>query len=184
MAGKPVPRGFHEWERIPKVVFAPSTKAAQDHDDNILVERYLTEMKEKGKRTIDVFAAGYCMLYAHCLSCGIRVVDSKMEGNYACIADEAGTPNCCRMVLEKYFEHFMRYGGKLVFRDKEAVREWGNGVVTPFGVGIQLLNPTNPQHLMCLAFFFEKKECHSTYALYKKQRAFSCSTSSVSSLGV
>lgn len=150
VAGHKLPPGLKRWQFLESPLFTPSTKAQKGHDVNVTVEAYLEVMGERGMRAIRMFMHAYTTAYEYAKERGILILDTKFEG-LDVIADEVLTPDSSRFTTVEDFAAAMEVGRDPVFFDKEPVREFGRSVDTPWGKGIQRLDPTDLQHLSFVA---------------------------------
>lgn len=125
VAGLPMPKGLKESDKLPQVLFTPTTKAEKGHDKPITIEEMrnmigkdLTE--EIITKTLEVynFAANYARKK------GIIIADTKMEfgiiDGKLCLIDELLTPDSSRFWdLNEY-----NPGGPQPSFDKQPVRDW------------------------------------------------------------
>lgn len=102
VCGIKLPEGLKQYQKLPEVIFTPSTKAEAGHDENISFEDAVKlvgiELAEKVRnRAIEYYVAAE----EWARSRGIIIADTKMEfgidqdGNLV-IADEIFTPDCSR----------------------------------------------------------------------------------------
>lgn len=134
ICGIKLPEGLKECQKLPEVLFTPSTKAEiGDHDENISVEQG-AEMMEKlypghGKEYAEKLKEYTLAIYKKCadyaLTRGIIIADTKFEfgldenGNIV-LGDEMITPDCSRFwPLEGY-----EAGKSQPSYDKQFVRDW------------------------------------------------------------
>lgn len=127
VCGLPLPEGLQESQKLPELIFTPSTKAEYgDHDENISFERCCEilgkELAEKVKNaTIDVYKK--CADYA--LEKGLIIADTKFEfgldeNGELVLADEVLTPDSSRFwALDKY-----EVGRGQDSFDKQYLRNW------------------------------------------------------------
>jgi len=125
VCGIDLPKGLKESEKLPEIIFTPSTKADQGHDQNIdqkYVENLVgKEMAGRLKKTsIDIYkrAADFA------LQKGVIIADTKFEfgiyNDQLIIIDEALTPDSSRFwPLEQY-----RVGSSCPSFDKQFVRDY------------------------------------------------------------
>jgi len=123
--GLPISKGLKESDKLPEVLFTPTTKTEKGHDEPITIKQMwdmigkdLTE--EIIKKTLEIysFAAGYAR------SRVIIIADTKMEfgmiDEKLSLIDELLTPDSSRFWdLNKYSP-----GGPQSSFDKQPVRDW------------------------------------------------------------
>ena len=123
--GVKMPDGLVQGDRLPQLIFTPSTKEESGHDRNISVEelaellgREMAESLEKA--SLDLFKAAS----SHAEKCGIILADSKMEfglvGDELTLCDEAFTPDSSRFWAKDSWQP----GHAQKSFDKQFLREW------------------------------------------------------------
>ncbi len=109
VCGFKFPEGMQESDKLPEVIFTPSTKAELgDHDENISVdamERMLG--KEQTQQIADISIALYSRAADYARSKGIIIADTKFElgllGDKLILIDEVLTPDSSRFwPLDQY----------------------------------------------------------------------------------
>ncbi len=144
---------YDKWVRLNPAIFTPATKATDGHDENITRAKCVEIIgKEKTDYYEELFARAYLAAHSYALERGIVILDTKFEGGTASdgtrrIGDEVFTPDSSRFTDNHSWQLTKVNGGDPVSLDKQFVREWGKGVITPWGVGIKSLDPTNPEHV-------------------------------------
>ncbi|MFZ2187236.1 MAG: phosphoribosylaminoimidazolesuccinocarboxamide synthase [Candidatus Moraniibacteriota bacterium] len=127
VCGITLPSGLRQAEKLPKVLFTPSTKApAGQHDENISFEQ--TEKLigvTMAWRIRDTARALYIHAAAYAAARGIIIADTKFEfgidaDGKLCLIDEVLTPDSSRFwPVEEY-----RIGTSPPSYDKQFVRDW------------------------------------------------------------
>lgn len=146
VAGHRLPPNLSKWSYFEEPLFTPSTKEEVGNDVYISAQEYLQAMGERGKNAVDMFSRAYKRAYDYAKSKRVIILDTKFEGCEA-ICDEVLTPDSSRFTFVRVLDSAMRDGRDPIFYDKQLVREWGNGVVTPWGEGLSKLDPLNPEHI-------------------------------------
>jgi phosphoribosylaminoimidazole-succinocarboxamide synthase len=127
VCGIPLPAGLREADRLPRPIFAPSTKApAGTHDENIAfseAERLLGAGRAAAVRAASLALYAEAADYAR--SRGIIIADTKFEfGTDAAgelvLIDEALTPDSSRFWPADQYQS----GGSPPSFDKQFVRDW------------------------------------------------------------
>ncbi|MDP2830654.1 MAG: phosphoribosylaminoimidazolesuccinocarboxamide synthase [Candidatus Omnitrophota bacterium] len=101
VCGISLPGGLRESEKLPEIIFTPSTKAEQGHDQNIN-QKYVEDLVgvELAARLKKISIAIYKLASDYALSKGIIIADTKFEfGIYQdqlIIIDEVLTPDSSR----------------------------------------------------------------------------------------
>jgi len=125
VAGKPMPAGLKESDKLPEPIFTPSTKADEGHDETISVEQ-MAELvgadltKQLQEKTLDIY--NFAETYAR--EKGIIIADTKMEfgmiDGKVSLIDELLTPDSSR------FWDMAKYnpGGPQPSFDKQPLRDW------------------------------------------------------------
>ncbi|MBU1179687.1 phosphoribosylaminoimidazolesuccinocarboxamide synthase [Patescibacteria group bacterium] len=152
VAGQKLPMGLVRWSRLNNPLFTPSTKSESEHDANISVQRFYRQVGKEGLGAVEMFRSIYKKAYRYAAERGIVILDTKFEG-LKIIADEVLTPDSSRFTTIEDWQKSIEENREPIFYDKELVRQWGKKVKTPFSesgkpiVGINNLDPTNPQHV-------------------------------------
>jgi len=148
VAGITLPDGLHKWAELPSILFTPSTKAEVGHDINIVQEEYYNAMP-RGREFVVMLREFLQKASDYALSKGIMILDTKFEGSSSSmmLADEILTPDSSRYVKIEDYKAAIENVSEPAFMDKQIVREWGLKVKTPWGTGINNLDPSNPDHL-------------------------------------
>ena len=125
VCGISLPKGLKESEKLPEIIFTPSTKADVGHDQNIN-QKYVEDLVgvELAARLKEVSIAIYKRAADYALQKGIIIADTKFEfGIYQdrlIIIDEALTPDSSRFwPLSEY-----RPGFPCLSFDKQFVRDY------------------------------------------------------------
>jgi len=125
VCGIPLPKGLKESEKLPEIIFTPSTKADVGHDQNIN-QKYVEDLvgAELASRLKEISIAIYKRAADYALGKGIIIADTKFEfGIYEdrlIIIDEVLTPDSSRFwPLSEY-----RPGSACVSFDKQFVRDY------------------------------------------------------------
>ena len=81
VCGHVLPQGLKLCERLPEVLFTPSTKAELgEHDENITIEQASEMVGEARASEVSKLAKQvYNLALAHAETCGVLVADTKME---------------------------------------------------------------------------------------------------------
>lgn len=123
--GAPLPNGMREADRLPEVMFTPSTKAETGHD------KYLTRLEGErlvGKglyaRLEQASLAIFRVAHDHAKSKGMIIADTKMEFGFVdgelTLIDELLTPDSSRF----WDENDWKPGAAPPAYDKQFVRDW------------------------------------------------------------
>jgi len=125
VAGFPMSKGLRESDKLPEVLFTPTTKSETGHDEPITVQQMedmlgkdLTKEIQAKTERIYSFSAGYAA------ERGIIIADTKMEfgldEDKLILIDELLTPDSSR-----FWDH-SKYnpGGPQPSFDKQPVRDW------------------------------------------------------------
>ncbi len=152
-AGVRLGTGKLKWEKLRQPLFTPSTKAESGHDRNISQQEYRQIYGDWSltgadpQLPVNFFREVYVRAYNFAKARGIRILDTKLEGD-GVLADEVITPDSSRFTITEDWQKAMEEGRDPIFYDKEFVRIWGRQVQTPFRVtGINELNPDCPEHV-------------------------------------
>lgn len=126
ICGEELPYGMKKYERLPKAIFTPSTKADEGHDENISYEQSCELIGEKTteelKRiSIELYNFGASRLKQS----GILLADTKfefgqLETGEIILIDEALTPDSSRFWLEESY----KIGEEPINYDKQILRDY------------------------------------------------------------
>jgi len=156
VCGHQLPEGLHDGARLRRPIFTPTTKAEEGHDEHMTHQEVLARYGRQAElKSLSIFSAAAKFAEQR----GILLADTKFEfgqcnGTYV-LADEVLTPDSSRFWLVKDWEKAVLQHKSPAGYDKQAVREWGKTVATPFCddgqamvsiVGIGNLSPANPEH--------------------------------------
>ncbi|MEK7867372.1 MAG: phosphoribosylaminoimidazolesuccinocarboxamide synthase [Planctomycetota bacterium] len=125
VCGIKLPAGLRESEKLPQLLFTPSTKATVGHDENIDFGRAASIVGQEAAEQLRAKSlAVYTAAAEHALGRGIIIADTKFEwgraGGEVILVDEVLTPDSSR---------FWPLDGYAVGRgqpsfDKQFVRDW------------------------------------------------------------
>lgn len=149
--GQVLKEGLYEGVKLDSPIFTPHTKESVGHDEHITPEIVRKKYPWLEKRTHRINNR----IYEHCVSHEIITADCKAEfSKKGVLGDEWGTPDVCRFWLLKEWLKAAKERKAPQGYDKQVMREWGKTVKTPFLdregnqiVGINKLDPSNPEHL-------------------------------------
>ncbi|MFO7980874.1 MAG: phosphoribosylaminoimidazolesuccinocarboxamide synthase [Candidatus Aminicenantes bacterium] len=125
VSGIKLPSGIKESDQLDEVIFTPSTKAEQGHDENISFKQMQKEIgAERAQKIKEVSIALYQKASLHALSKGILIADTKFEfglrNGELVLIDEIFTPDSSRFwPVESYSP-----GGPQPSLDKQFVRDY------------------------------------------------------------
>jgi phosphoribosylaminoimidazole-succinocarboxamide synthase len=90
----------------------------------------------------------YKRAYEHAAARGLLVLDTKFENDEdGKLVDEVLTPDSSRYTTPDDLKAAIAEGRDPIFYDKEPVRIWGRNIETPWGTGLQKLDPETEDHL-------------------------------------
>lgn len=145
VCGHKLPPGLHDGSRLPESMFTPSTKAEDDHDQNIDAQGVIDTY---GERIRDLTLGLYMRAAEFAWSRGIIIADTKFEfSTDFVLCDEKLTPDSSRFWDIRQWEEAAAEKRAPCGYDKEPVRQWGLTFKTPFGVSFNRLRPTDPAHV-------------------------------------
>lgn len=125
VSGSHQPRGLQESQKLPEVLFTPTTKADTGHDlpitkeemNNLLGKEIAKEIELKSVRI-------YQYAMEHALKCGIIIADTKFEFGFVhdklMLIDELLTPDSSRFWDSSKY----KIGSSQPSFDKQPVRDW------------------------------------------------------------
>jgi len=125
VCGIKLPAGLKESDRLPEIIFTPSTKVDSGHDRNVS-QKYIEDLI--GKENSDKIAKASIAIYKeasdYALSKGIIIADTKFEfgvyNNDIILIDEVLTPDSSRFWPAKQYSP----GRAQVSFDKQFVRDY------------------------------------------------------------
>lgn len=166
-----LPEGLMKWQKLPDPIFplfTPSSKAENDHDINLTQAYYFNAMGEGVFDVIESYRSMYREAYDYALAQGIIIADTKFEGDpYGTVGDEILTPDSSRFIDREELVLAQRVGRNPRFLDKQPVRDEGEQIKTPWGAGINKLQPSNANHLAFVdSIHFPKKIIKETTQRY------------------
>ena len=125
VSGKPVPAGLLEGQAFPELLFTPTTKAEEGHDENMTEQQVLDMVgADLARQLAEVSISVYQFGKDYALARGIILADTKMEfgliDGQLILIDELLTPDSSRFWdAENY-----RPGKSQPSFDKQPVRDW------------------------------------------------------------
>ncbi len=140
--GYELPTGLCDGAEIPDgPIFTPTSKSETGHDLPLNPEDvekdWLTE------NMLDI----YKRALAYARDKGIIIADTKLERADSLLVDEIFTPDSSRFWdLSEWYQATANNRAPNGY-DKEPVRQWGMTVETPWGRGINKLDPENEDHI-------------------------------------
>ena len=125
ICGEKLPPGLVQCSKLPEAIYTPATKAEEGHDENVPLQRMITDVGESlandlKQRTLEI----YQKAEAHAASRGIIIADTKFEfghvGDEIVLIDEVLTPDSSRFWDASVYTP----GHAQPSYDKQFVREW------------------------------------------------------------
>jgi phosphoribosylaminoimidazole-succinocarboxamide synthase len=130
VSGVALPEGLRESDRLPEVIYTPSTKAEVGHDEAIdfAATVDLVGSEELAAQLRDVSIGVYSAIAEHALARGVILADTKFEFGFDAdgvlrLGDEVCTPDSSRFWPADEYEPGR---GQASF-DKQYVRDWASG---------------------------------------------------------
>lgn len=125
VCGIQLPKGMRESDKLPEVLFTPSTKAESGHDENISFERMVDVIGKSAAAALrDKSIAVYSRAEQHARTRGIIICDTKFEwgevNGEVTLIDEVLTPDSSRFWPADQYNP----GGSQPSYDKQFVRDW------------------------------------------------------------
>jgi phosphoribosylcarboxyaminoimidazole (NCAIR) mutase len=133
-----LPAGLQDGDRLPYILFDPTDKQEEGHDERISAEEIANKYPTATRRLTEVFQ----VIRSHAESCGIVFADTKFEGSADVLGDEVGTPDSSRFYdLREWLESRKVAEGRKPPQplDKQLVRQEG------IRLGINKLDPKKPE---------------------------------------
>lgn len=125
-------------------IFDPTDKALEGHDEPIDPAGVHPQLKPA---SLAIFKEAQQFAGTR----GFYIADTKFEFGWRdqqlILADEIFTPHSSRFWDLEDARNVTAMTGAPVSFDKQRIREWGKTVDTPWGKGIDKLNPKNPNHV-------------------------------------
>jgi phosphoribosylaminoimidazole-succinocarboxamide synthase len=125
VCGISLPKGLQQSDKLPEVIFTPTTKADVGHDQNI-AQKYVVDLvgRDIAERLKKISIEVYKRASDYALGKGIIIADTKFEfgmhNNRMIIIDEVLTPDSSRFwPLEGY-----KSGAATLSFDKQFVRDY------------------------------------------------------------
>lgn len=141
VCGHRLPSGLHDGSELPWLLFTPTTKAEEGHDEAISADGVAGTWGVHVERsTLQLFTR----VSKAALEQGIILADTKLEFGYdsrcmLTLADEVFTPDSSRFWYLEEWKRASAAGRSPSPHDKQAVRDWGKGV------GIHRCDPKKPE---------------------------------------
>ncbi|MFZ4648604.1 MAG: phosphoribosylaminoimidazolesuccinocarboxamide synthase [Patescibacteria group bacterium] len=157
--GLELPANLPKWSKLESPIFTPSTKEDVGHDINVNGDYFYSEMeklglKEEAEMVVWNLDSAYSIAYKYAEERGVLILDTKFEVSGLIIADEVLTPDSSRFGLADDCVRAIAENREPKSYDKQAVRDWGAKVITPFFdesnnciVGINKLDPEIEDHV-------------------------------------
>ncbi|PKB73559.1 MAG: phosphoribosylaminoimidazolesuccinocarboxamide synthase [SAR202 cluster bacterium Io17-Chloro-G7] len=125
VSGKPVPSGLLEGQEFPELLFTPTTKAEEGHDENMTDQQVLDMVgADLARQLAEVSIAVYQFGKDYALDRGIILADTKMEfgliDGQLILIDELLTPDSSRFWEAESYSP----GKSQPSFDKQPVRDW------------------------------------------------------------
>lgn len=142
--GYKLPPGLCDGAEIPGgPIFTPTTKSDTGHDLPLTPEEVTERYGSDWLTDLDIYKRA--LEYAR--TKGIIIADTKLERANSGLVDEVFTPDSSRFWDQSEWYQAIRKGKAPTGYDKEPVRQWGMTVETPWGIGLNKLNPENEEHV-------------------------------------
>ncbi|ACZ41928.1 phosphoribosylaminoimidazole-succinocarboxamide synthase [Thermobaculum terrenum ATCC BAA-798] len=125
VAGKPMPEGLRDGDKLPEPIFTPARKNEEGHDENITYEILESEVgSDLASQLRDISIQLYQDGRDYAETRGVIIADTKFEFGFVdgqlTLIDELLTPDSSRFWLESEY----RPGESLPSLDKQYVRDW------------------------------------------------------------
>ena len=132
ICGVALPKGLHQWGKLPEPIFTPASKAHEGHDENISFEQAAAAVGESVMQRLRVASMSiYKAASEHCAQRGLILADTKFEFGFALdmhgnvtdelvLADEVLTPDSSRY----WIASTVGAGAEPQSLDKQFVRNW------------------------------------------------------------
>ncbi len=125
ICGNELPAGLQQCDKLPEPIFTPATKADTGHDENVSIDRMISEVGiDLATRLRDVSFEIYHAAAKKAADSGIIIADTKFEfgivGDELVLIDEVLTPDSSRFWDADTYQP----GHAQPSFDKQFVREW------------------------------------------------------------
>jgi len=125
VAGKPMPEGLRDGDKLPEPIFTPARKNEEGHDENITYEILESEVgSDLASQLRDISIQLYQAGRDYAETRGVIIADTKFEFGFVdgqlTLIDELLTPDSSRFWLESEYKP----GESLPSLDKQYVRDW------------------------------------------------------------
>ena len=125
ICGNPLPTGLVQCDRLPEPIFTPATKAVEGHDENVSIDRLITDLgEEQAMKLKELSLSIYKQAADFAAEKGIIIADTKFEFGMVAgeiiLIDEVLTPDSSRFWSRDAYEP----GRAQPSFDKQFVREW------------------------------------------------------------
>ncbi|MFA4880730.1 MAG: phosphoribosylaminoimidazolesuccinocarboxamide synthase [Candidatus Doudnabacteria bacterium] len=141
---------LHDGSMLPQPLFTPTTKAESGHDKPLTAR----DVSQKyGPKLEDLSLKIYEQCAAYTRGKSVIIADTKFEfgrlskDHPLTLADEVLTPDSSRFWDKTEWQDAAQRGEAPSGYDKEPVRQWGKTIETPWGQGINNLDPENSEHV-------------------------------------
>jgi phosphoribosylaminoimidazole-succinocarboxamide synthase len=130
--GNPLPEGMKKNQKLPEVIFTPSTKPETGHDESMSPEELIklgVTTKEEINKAKDYAFALFQRGQEVAAKRGLILVDTKYEMGYDAegtlrVGDEVHTPDSSRYWIASTYEERLAQGKEPESLDKEFFRLW------------------------------------------------------------
>ena len=125
ICGNNLPAGLSQCDRLPAPIFTPATKAEEGHDENVSLDRLVSELGPNLSHQLrDASLQIYRSACDYAAERGILIADTKFEfgkvGDEVVLIDEVLTPDSSRFWAADNYHP----GKAQASFDKQFVREW------------------------------------------------------------
>jgi phosphoribosylaminoimidazole-succinocarboxamide synthase len=160
VCGQKLPPGLQDGDELPFVLFRPTTKAQEGHDENVSAEEIIRRYPVPSMLAVKAYQIGY----NHAKVRGILLPDTKFEiSEDGIIGDEVLTPDSSRFwpYVEWLTSRKPATGRKAPGSfDKDPIRAWLDDEIAKWckANGVAKMNPENPAHVDVVHTFVMPQE--------------------------
>lgn len=165
LAGVTLPGGFQDGDQLPEVIFDPTDKAENGHDERISLDAVRAEFPEEVALGEKIYATAI----EHARRCRIIIADTKFEigrnafGNVT-LGDEVLTPDSSR------FWAYTEWAVGRTLAKRKAPSPQDKQFIRDFGIeqGINKLDPKNPEDVATVhALIIPQELIEETTKIYR-----------------
>ncbi len=153
VCGHKLPPGYQDGDKLPCVLFTPTTKAKDGHDEDVLAEEIIRRYPMGSHLAVKVYEIGHSYAEPR----GIIIPDTKFEFSGPILADEVLNPDSSRFWPKDEWlagRNAEKRKAPSSF-DKDPIRRWLDAEITKWQSehGGVKMTPKNPEHVDAVHLF-------------------------------